>query len=134
MTSAGLTLQILLASVATVSLVVGGIGIMNIMLVSVSERTREIGLRMAVGAPGSAILLQFLVEAAVLSLVGGLIGSVLGIGASAIAARVGHFAFAVSIPTVALALAFSAAIGIAFGFYPARKASHLDPIVALRAE
>ena len=134
MTSAGLTLQILLASVATVSLVVGGIGIMNIMLVSVSERTREIGLRMAVGAPGSAILLQFLVEAAVLSLLGGLIGSVLGIGASAIAARVGHFAFVVSIPTVALALVFSAAIGIAFGFYPARKASHLDPIVALRAE
>jgi len=132
--SAGLTLQILLASIATVSLIVGGIGIMNIMLVSVTERTREIGLRMAVGAPAPAILLQFLVEAIVLSVFGGGIGVVLGIACSAIAARIGHFPFTVSLPTLVLALVFSAAIGIGFGFYPARKAAHLDPIIALRAE
>ncbi len=132
--AAGLTLQILLASVATVSLIVGGIGIMNIMLVSVTERTREIGLRMAVGAPAGAILLQFLVEAVVLSLVGGGIGIGLGIVLSAVAAHVGRFPFTVSIPTIVLSLAFSAAIGIGFGFYPARKASHLDPIAALHAE
>ena len=132
--SAGRTLQILLASIATVSLIVGGIGIMNIMLVSVTERTREIGLRMAVGAPGGAILLQFLVEAVVLSLLGGGIGVLLGIGGSAIAAQLGHFPFTISLPTMVLALAFSAAIGIGFGFYPARKAAHLDPIIALHAE
>ncbi|MGC1380855.1 MAG: ABC transporter permease [Candidatus Baltobacteraceae bacterium] len=134
MTSAGLTLQILLASIATVSLIVGGIGIMNIMLVSVTERTREIGLRMAVGAPAEAILLQFLVEATVLSLLGGAIGVLVGVLCSAIAARIGHFAFTISIPTVALSLLFSAAIGIGFGYYPARKAAHLDPIAALHAE
>ena len=134
MTTAGATLQILLASIATVSLLVGGIGIMNIMLVSVTERTREIGLRMAVGAPAEAILLQFLVEAVVLSLVGGGIGIVLGIIASSAAAYIGHFAFTVSIPTVVLSLVFSAGIGIGFGFYPARKAAHLDPIAALHAE
>jgi ABC-type antimicrobial peptide transport system permease subunit len=127
-------LQILLASIATVSLIVGGIGIMNIMLVSVTERTREIGLRMAVGAPAQAILLQFLVESVVLSVVGGGIGIVVGVIASGIAAHFGHFPFTVSIPTVFLALLFSAAIGIGFGFYPARKAAHLDPIVALHAE
>ena len=132
--SAGLTLQILLASIATVSLVVGGIGIMNIMLVSVTERTREIGLRMAVGARAGSILLQFLVEAVVLSMVGGIIGIVFGVGASALAARLGHFPFTVSIPTIALSIFFSAAIGVGFGFYPARKAAHLDPIVALHAE
>ncbi len=132
--AAGLTLQILLASIATVSLIVGGIGIMNIMLVSVTERTREIGLRMAVGAPAQAILLQFLVEAVVLSLVGGGIGIVLGVIASGVAARIGHFAFTVSVPTVILSLVFSAGIGIGFGFYPARKAAHLNPIAALHAE
>jgi putative ABC transport system permease protein len=132
--SAALTLQILLASIATVSLIVGGIGIMNIMLVSVTERTREIGLRMAVGASAGAILLQFLVEAVVLSLLGGGIGILFGLGCSALAARIGHFPFTVSVPTLALSLAFSAAIGIAFGFYPARKAAHLDPIIALHAE
>jgi putative ABC transport system permease protein len=132
--AAGLTLQILLASIATVSLIVGGIGIMNIMLVSVTERTREIGLRMAVGAPGEAILLQFLVEAVVLSLVGGAIGVVFGVIFSGVAAHVGRFPFTVSIPTIALSLIFSAAIGIGFGFYPARKAARLDPIVALHAE
>ena len=134
MASAGRTLQILLASIATVSLIVGGIGIMNIMLVSVTERTREIGLRMAVGAPNEAILLQFLVEAAVLSMVGGGIGILFGIGGSALAARIGHFPFTISMPAIALSIGFSAAIGIGFGFYPARKAAHLDPIVALRAE
>jgi putative ABC transport system permease protein len=128
------TLQVLLASIATVSLIVGGIGIMNIMLVSVTERTREIGLRIAVGAPNGAILLQFLVEALVLATAGGGIGVVLGIACSALAARFGHFAFTVSVPAIALSLAFSAAIGIGFGFYPARKAALLDPIAALHAE
>ncbi len=107
---------------------------MNIMLVSVTERTREIGLRMAVGARNAAILLQFLVEAAVLSMLGGAAGVLLGVGFSAIAAVLGHFPFTVSFPTIALSLAFSAAIGIGFGYYPARKASLLDPIAALHAE
>ena len=133
-TSTGVMLQILLASVATVSLIVGGIGIMNIMLVSVTERTREIGLRMAVGAPNAAILLQFLVEAALLSTAGGAIGATVGIALSAIAAAIGHFPFTVSLPAVFVSLAFSAAIGLGFGFYPARKAARLDPIVALHAE
>ncbi len=128
------TLQILLASVATVSLIVGGIGIMNIMLVSVTERTREIGLRMAVGAPNGAILVQFLVEAVVLSTAGGGIGVGLGLAGSAAAAKLGHFPFTVSVPAIVLSLAFSAAIGVGFGFYPARKAALLDPIVALHAE
>jgi putative ABC transport system permease protein len=132
--STALTLQVLLASIATVSLIVGGIGIMNIMLVSVTERTREIGLRMAVGAPNDAILLQFLVEALVLSTAGGGIGALVGIAASAVAARFGHFPFTISIPAITLSIAFSAAIGIAFGFYPARKAARLDPIAALHAE
>ncbi len=132
--AAGLTLQILLASIATVSLVVGGIGIMNIMLVSVTERTREIGLRMAVGARAGSILLQFLVEAVVLSMIGGAIGIVLGVAISALAARVGHFPFTVSLTSIALSLIFSGAIGVGFGFYPARTAAHLDPIAALHAE
>lgn len=132
--SAGLMLQILLASIAAVSLVVGGIGIMNIMLVSVTERTREIGLRMAVGARAGAILLQFLVEAVVLSLIGGGIGILCGIAISAIAARVGHFPFTVSLASIALSLFFSATIGVGFGFYPARQAAHLNPIDALHAE
>ena len=127
-------LQVLLASIATVSLIVGGIGIMNIMLVSVTERTREIGLRMAVGARGGAILLQFLVEAVVLSLAGGGLGIIFGLAASAIAAYFGHFAFTASLPTIVLALIFSATIGIAFGYYPARQAAHLNPIEALHAE
>jgi putative ABC transport system permease protein len=133
-TSTGVMLQILLASIATVSLVVGGIGIMNIMLVSVTERTREIGLRMAVGARNAAILLQFLVEAAMLSTIGGAIGVLLGIACAAAAAGLGKFPFTVSIVAIALSLAFSAAIGLGFGFYPARKAAQLDPIVALHAE
>jgi putative ABC transport system permease protein len=124
----------LLASIATVSLIVGGIGIMNIMLVSVTERTREIGLRMAVGARAGSILLQFLVEAVVLSLLGGAIGIILGVATSALAARVGHFPFTVSVTSIALSLIFSGAIGVGFGFYPARTAAHLDPIAALHAE
>jgi putative ABC transport system permease protein len=127
-------LTYLLAAVAGVSLLVGGIGIMNIMLVSVTERTREIGLRMAVGARGRDILKQFLVEATTLALIGGLFGVLLGIGA---AYAVGNFAgwrTELSLNAVILAVGFSAAIGIFFGFYPARKAASLQPIEALRYE
>ncbi len=133
-TSTAQTMTMLLAAIAGVSLLVGGIGIMNIMLVSVTERTREIGVRMAVGARGSDILLQFLVEAVVLSVGGGLIGIGLGVGiAQIVSAKVGWNTL-VSADSVALAFAFSAAIGIFFGFYPARKAAGLDPIEALRYE
>ena len=133
-TSTAKTMTILLGAIAGVSLLVGGIGIMNIMLVSVTERTREIGVRMAVGARGSDILLQFLVEAVVLSIGGGLTGIGLGIGvAKIVSARVGWNTL-VSPQSVVLAFAFSAAIGIFFGFYPARKAAGLDPIEALRYE
>jgi putative ABC transport system permease protein len=127
-------LAYLLAAIASVSLVVGGIGIMNIMLVSVTERTREIGLRMAVGARGRDILTQFLVEAVTLALIGGLIGIVIG-GVASIA--VGYFAgwrTEVSMASVVLAVGFSGAIGVFFGFYPARTASRLAPIDALRHE
>ncbi len=132
--STALTLQILLASVATVSLIVGGIGIMNIMLVSVTERTREIGLRMAVGAPARAILMQFLVESAALATVGGAIGVILGIAGSLIASAIGKFGYEPSLPAIFGALLFSAAVGIFFGYNPARRAATLDPIVALRTE
>jgi putative ABC transport system permease protein len=131
-TSAVLTY--LLGAIASVSLLVGGIGIMNIMLVSVTERTREIGLRMAVGARARDILTQFLVEAVTLSLIGGMIGIVLGIGSSN---AIGYFAewpTVLSPNAVVVAFGFAAAIGIFFGFYPARKASRLDPIEALRYE
>jgi putative ABC transport system permease protein len=127
-------LGLLLAAVAAVSLLVGGIGIMNIMLVSVTERTREIGLRVAVGARGAAILRQFLIEAVVLSTGGGALGVVLGVlGAGAIA-LFAHWPAAVPLPAVGLALAFSAAVGVFFGYWPARKAAALDPIRALRFE
>ena len=127
-------LALLLASVAAVSLLVGGIGIMNIMLVSVTERTREIGLRVAVGARGAAILRQFLIEAVVLATGGGGIGVVLGvIGAGAIA-LFAHWPASVPLSAVALALVFSAAVGVFFGYWPARKAAALDPIRALRFE
>jgi putative ABC transport system permease protein len=127
-------LGLLLAAVAAVSLLVGGIGIMNIMLVSVTERTREIGLRVAVGARGAAILRQFLIEAVVLSTGGGALGVVLGVlGAGAIA-MFAHWPAAVPLPAVGLALAFSAAVGVFFGYWPARKAAALDPIRALRFE
>ena len=128
------TITSLLAGVALVSLLVGGIGIMNIMLVSVTERTREIGLRMAVGAKARHVLLQFLIEAIVLSIVGGLIGIAAGFGAATYMA--GRFGFPLLIrpDIVVLAVAVSAAVGVAFGAYPARRASRLDPIVALRHE
>ena len=131
-TSAVLTY--LLAAIASVSLLVGGIGIMNIMLVSVTERTREIGLRMAVGARGRDILTQFLVEAVTLSLIGGIIGIVLGIGSSNAISYFAEWHTVLAPGAVVLAFGFAAAIGIFFGFYPARKASRLDPIEALRYE
>jgi putative ABC transport system permease protein len=128
------TLSILLASAASISLLVGGIGIMNIMLVSVTERTREIGIRMAIGAKGRDILTQFLVEALTLSIAGGVIGIVLGVGASRLLAWKANWNIALPPESILLAFGFSAAIGVFFGFYPARKASRLDPIEALRYE
>jgi len=113
---------------------VGGIGIMNIMLVSVTERTREIGIRMSVGARGRDILLQFLIEAVTLSAIGGLIGIGLGVATSQLLAARMHWPTLTSLSSVVVAFVFSAAIGIFFGFYPARKASQLDPIEALRYE
>jgi len=124
----------LLAAIASVSLLVGGIGIMNIMLVSVTERTREIGLRMAVGARGRDILTQFLVEAVTLSLIGGVIGIAIGLGGSRAISYLAEWRTLVSPEAIGLAFGFSAAIGIFFGFYPARKAARLDPIEALRFE
>jgi putative ABC transport system permease protein len=124
----------LLAAIASVSLVVGGIGVMNIMLVSVTERTREIGLRMAVGARSRDILAQFLVEALTLSLAGGLLGIVAGVAGSLAVARLAGWGTEVSAGAVSLAFVFAAAVGVFFGFYPAHKASRLDPIEALRWE
>jgi putative ABC transport system permease protein len=128
------TLSLLLASAASISLLVGGIGIMNIMLVSVTERTREIGIRMAIGAKGRDILTQFLIEALTLSIGGGAIGVTLGIAASRLLAWKAQWPIVLSPGAVGLAFGFSAAIGVFFGFYPARKASRLDPIEALRYE
>jgi putative ABC transport system permease protein len=127
-------LALLLAAVASVSLLVGGIGIMNIMLVSVTERTREIGLRMAVGARTRDILGQFLVEAVTLSIIGGLIGVALGVaGATAIGAFAG-WRIVLSPEAVGLAVAFAFVVGVFFGYYPARKAARLNPVEALRFE
>ena len=127
-------MSILLASVAGISLLVGGIGIMNIMLVSVTERTREIGLRMAVGARRRDILLQFVTEAMAVSLIGGAIGVVIGLAGSMTAARIGDWPIITSPIAALLAIGFAALIGIFFGYYPAYKASRLDPITALRHE
>jgi putative ABC transport system permease protein len=127
-------MSLLLAAVASVSLLVGGIGIMNIMLVSVTERTREIGLRMAVGARGRDILTQFLVEAVTLSLIGGAIGIMLGVGGATAIAELAGWRTELSGGSIVLAAGFAGAIGIFFGFYPARKASRLLPIEALRYE
>jgi ABC-type antimicrobial peptide transport system permease subunit len=127
-------LTVLLASIASISLLVGGIGIMNIMLVSVTERTREIGIRMSVGARGRDILSQFLIEAVVLSLLGGFIGVLLGIISSNLISTLAGWNTLVSPSSIIMAFAFSAAVGIFFGFYPARKAANLNPIDALRYE
>jgi len=127
-------MALLLAAVASVSLLVGGIGIMNIMLVSVTERTREIGLRMAVGARSRDILTQFLVEAVTLSLIGGAIGILLGVAGATLIARVAEWRTELSTASILLAVGFAAAVGIFFGYYPARKASRLLPIEALRYE
>ena len=133
-TEATKTMGALLASIAGVSLIVGGIGIMNIMLVSVTERTREIGLRMSLGARGRDVLLQFLVEAVVLSLVGGSVGIAIGVGVSTSLTRFLTWPTTISPDAVALAFGCSALTGVFFGFYPARKAARLDPIEALRYE
>jgi len=127
-------MRLLLLAIACVSLVVGGIGIMNIMLVSVTERTREIGIRMAVGAKGRDILTQFLTEAVALSVVGGGIGIAVGVGASRILAAINNWPALTDVQSIALAFVVSALIGIVFGLYPAQKASALDPIDALRFE
>ena len=128
------TMGTLLLCVAVISLIVGGVGIMNIMLVSVTERTREIGLRMAVGARAKDILRQFLVEAVVLCLLGGAVGIVLGRGSSWLVRNFLHWATEISIPAIVIAVLVSASVGVIFGFYPAWKASSLDPIEALRYE
>jgi len=127
-------LGLLLAAVAAVSLIVGGIGIMNIMLVSVTERTREIGLRVALGARSAAILRQFLIEAVVLATGGGALGVLIGVMGAAAIALVARWPAVVSPLAIVLALAFSAAVGVFFGYWPARKAAALDPIRALRFE
>jgi putative ABC transport system permease protein len=124
----------LLGAIAAVSLVVGGIGIMNIMLVSVTERTREIGIRLSIGARGREVLLQFLVEAMALSALGGTAGILLGLVVSYIASRFMHLPFSFVPDMVAVAFLFSATVGVLFGFLPARKASLLNPIDALRHE
>jgi putative ABC transport system permease protein len=127
-------MTLLLASIASISLLVGGIGIMNILLVSVTERTREIGLRLALGARGSDVLVQFLVESLVMCAIGGVLGIALGLAGSEILGAVAGWSTVVSPQAVVLALGFSGAVGLFFGFYPARKAAALDPIEALRYE
>src|SRR5260370_15015365 len=127
-------MSILLAAIASVSLVVGGIGIMNIMLVSVTERTREIGLRQAIGAKTKDILTQFLVEAVTLSIMGGIVGIILGIIASKLISYFAQWSTLVSPAAIAMAFIFSALVGVFFGVYPARQATLLDPIEALRYE
>ena len=132
--SATRTMSMLLGGIASVSLLVGGIGIMNIMLVSVTERTREIGVRMAVGARQRDILSQFLIEAVMLSLAGGAVGIVLGAGGAVLTSQFAGWTAVISPAAVFLAFGFSAAVGVFFGYYPARKASRMDPIEALRYE
>jgi putative ABC transport system permease protein len=127
-------MTLLLAAIASISLLVGGIGIMNIMLVSVTERTREIGLRLALGARGSDVQKQFLIESVVMSVAGGLLGVAFGYTGSAVIAAVTGWSTLISAPTVMMALGFAGAVGVFFGFYPARRAAGLDPIEALRYE
>ena len=133
-TATARTMTLLLAAVAGISLIVGGVGIMNIMLVSVTERTREIGIRMAVGARGRDILRQFLIEAFTLSSLGGTLGILLGVAASRLFAALGQWPSVISPASVIIAFLFSAAVGLFFGFYPAKKAARLNPIEALRYE
>ncbi len=133
-TATSKTMTALLGSIAGVSLIVGGIGIMNIMLVSVTERTREIGIRMAVGAHGRDILLQFLIEAVTLSSLGGLLGIGIGFGVAEAVSRFAGWPTNVSAGAVFASFFFSAAVGVFFGLYPAKKAAALDPIEALRYE
>ncbi len=127
-------MSILLGAIASVSLMVGGIGIMNIMLVSVTERTREIGIRMAVGAKSRDIMVQFLSESIVLSLIGGIIGIIFGVLSAKLISAILHWPIYTSLPAIGLSFFFAGFVGVFFGFYPARKASHLDPIEALRYE
>ena len=130
----GRDLRTFATATAAISLIVGGIGIMNIMLVSVTERTREIGLRMAVGARRFDIMLQFLIEATTLCVLGGLIGIVLGVGAALVTAGIADWPILIPPQTIGLALAAAAVVGILFGFLPARRAALLSPIDALRSE
>jgi len=132
--SSAKTMSILLGAIASVSLLVGGIGIMNIMLVSVTERTKEIGIRMAIGAKASDIRIQFLIESFLLSIIGGIVGVILGVLGAKIVELTGAMTVAISSGSIALSLGFSGAIGVLFGYYPAYKASLLNPIDALRYE
>jgi putative ABC transport system permease protein len=132
--SSNQVMTLLLGSIALVSLIVGGIGVMNIMLVSVTERTREIGIRMAVGATGGDIQFQFLTEAVVLAVVGGLLGVTFGVASATVISRFLEWPTLVSTAAIGMAFSFAGAIGIGAGWYPARKASRLDPIDALRYE
>ncbi|GJM83984.1 hypothetical protein HMSSN139_64800 [Paenibacillus sp. HMSSN-139] len=127
-------LQTIIGSIAGISLLVGGIGVMNIMLVSVTERTREIGIRKAIGATPGTIMLQFMIEAVILSFIGGTLGALLGLLAAWVFALISGWPFVVSIWAILLAFGFSAAVGIFFGLYPANKASKLHPIESLRYE
>jgi len=128
------TLKTLLGAITLLALVIGGIGIMNIMLVTVTERTREIGLRKAIGARDRDILVQFLAEAVVMSLAGGLIGVLVGVGSAQLFSRFTNFSAFVEPGSIALALVSSGMVGIYFGYFPARNAAHLDPVSALAAE
>ncbi len=133
-TGAAKIMSIVLGSIASVSLLVGGIGIMNIMLVSVTERTREIGIRMAIGANRRAILTQFLLEAMMICIMGGLIGVILGIGGAWLVSEMADMLIVITSGMIGLAFFFASAVGIFFGFYPAKKAASLKPVDALRHE